>query len=304
MMWPLLHGVKNETNTLYQSPCIKKYAYKRRALSLLSLLLYLGASFGGRGPTTLGLGLLFPAAAVVDRRQRRRRRRFPRHRGRDRFGTDRYTGRPGGSGALRNYRRRLAARGHVLGQHHGGGRRRPGRLIGGRGAASPGRGLQYLADHFGRARGPRLLSAQCSRRHGQHRCAGPAADGVGNKNDRPRTDAPSTPRSAAGRRTTALRRSEEHAASPFALGQNCRPPDEEKTTGRSTAHAKTRRNRGVVIVWCATSSSGEGTRENWYRNDSVYRTHIHTPPRGVGEHTDAREHTRAPARQRTRLRDY
>lgn len=185
-----VHGVKSETKTVDESTLYTKNTDTRRrqVLSLSLLLLYLDASFGGRGPTTLGLGLLFPAAAVVDRR--RRRRRFPGHRGRDRFGPDRYTGRPGGSGALRTYRRqrrqrrRLAARGHVLGQHHGGGGRRPGRLIGGRGdgcgAAPPGRrrrALEDLADHFGRTRGPLRLSAQCARRHGQHRCAGPGRTG-------------------------------------------------------------------------------------------------------------------------------
>lgn len=173
-----VHGVKNETKTADESPCMRKIHVYTRRRQILSLLLYLDASFGGRGPTTLGLGLLFPAATVVDRCHRRR---FSGHRGRDRFGPDRYTGRPGGSGAMRTYRRRLAARGHVLGQHHGGGGRRPGRLIGGRcGAAPPGcrsrrRGLQELADHFGsaRRRRPLLLSTQRARRHGQHQCAGP-----------------------------------------------------------------------------------------------------------------------------------
>jgi len=132
-------------------------------------------TINGRGPTALGgLLLLFP---VVGRC--RRHRGFPERRGRDRFGPDWDTGRPTGSGTLRDgaaTRRRLAAGSHILGQHHGRGRGRTtatARRLFGDGAAllndrGPGP-FQQLADYFGRARHrPRPLSLQRARRHCQH----------------------------------------------------------------------------------------------------------------------------------------
>lgn len=154
--------------------------YCSRSKSIALYIMYLNA-INGRGPTTAALRLPFPGAAVVESR-------FPVYRGRDRFGPNRNTGHTAGSGTLRNVcdnshrrwaPRRLATGGHIFGQYHGRGCRRPGRLFD-HDAALPGcsrlfdnrrvsGAFQQLADHFRRAhRSRRLLSLKCTWRHRQH----------------------------------------------------------------------------------------------------------------------------------------